>query len=161
MNSDYYTTMGPGSTMLGNIMQGLVSYRQARTEEMINDYNYAVNVTQAKAERQAGAYDAELQRLELRKLLAENEAATAASGVMMVDSPIDAQLDLIETYARDIAVTGVRAERRARGFEMKGYFSKLAAKSAAKAGKLGLFQSIVGGIGDLAAWQSKKELAQE
>ena len=115
----------------------------------ILDYSARVKEAEAKQTRLTTAQAQKLKRDEMRRTLASNRAATGASGVQFTGTPAEHNLNVIDDYAYDIAVTGQEGEVMARRFESEAAIFRMRARSARKAGDDAAFSAILGGASNI------------
>lgn len=139
-------------------MQAKGAYDQGKSEEAVNKYNAAVAGQSAKAAERAGAEEQALIRDRMRRTLARNQALVGASGLQMAGSPMDAQLDVIADYSRDIATVGYNTEIEASRQRSQAEAFRMQAKAARQAGKLGVGGALVGGISNIAMFKLQRDL---
>lgn len=150
-----------GLIAAGAVTQGVSAYYQGRQQAAIGRFNADVARRKAESTRAAGSEAQYEKRREMRRTLAKNRAATAAAGVQFTGSPIETELGVIRDYAADISQLGVNYETQARAADTEAILQETYAESAKKAGKLGLFTSLLGGAGDLATLSLLKRLGGE
>lgn len=123
----------------------------AEDEAVLEEYNAALKVAEAKEVRRNTAEAQRLGRDEMRKTLASNRAAVGASGVQMTGSPAEHQLNVIDDFAYAIGETGRAGEVKARRFETAAEIHRLRAESARRKGKIKAYSHYLSSFGGAAS----------
>lgn len=140
---------GIGTSIFGTVtkIQGIEA--QAEASAAAYRFNAAESRRKAERVRKVGA-ELEFQlRTDLRRQLARNRVATAAAGVQMVGSPLDAELLNIRDAASSIATLEENIRLEATGLERLAEFQLRQAEDVKKAGKIEKTGGILGGIGKI------------
>ena len=139
--------VGIGAQVFGTVteIQGI----QAKSEasEAVYRFNAAESRRKAERVRKVGAEGEFQLRIELRRQLARNRVATAAAGVMMVGSPLEAELLNIRDAASSIATLEENVRLKAMGLERLAEFQIRQSKDIKKAGKIEEKSALISGIG--------------
>ena len=133
----------------GAVMQGVAARQAGKSAEALGKYKATLARGEAKTTRLTTAETQRLKRAEMRRTLASNREITATSGMMMTGSPAEQQLQVINDYAYDIARTGHEGEAIARRSESMAELYDMEAKSAARAGKMGMWTALFGGAANI------------
>jgi hypothetical protein len=141
-----YAIMAAGATV-----QAVAVNQQGKSAEALGKYKSQLALGEAAATRDQAAEAQRLKRIEMRRTLAANREITAGSGMMMTGSPAEHQLQVINDYAYDIARTGFEGESQARRSEDMAEIYRMEAKSAARAGKMGVWTALFGGASQMAS----------
>ena len=128
-------------------MDVMQSQQQTRADKALARYNQRVSQGQADQVRAGVAEEQFAKRQDLKRLMSENEAMVATSGVQMKGSPIQHELQVIDDVSRDIAIMGHNAELEARGLESQAAAYGIQREQASKAGRIAIGQALVGGVG--------------
>lgn len=144
------TAAAVGSTIAGTVMQAGAARAEGETQGAIYDYNAEVARQNAEAEQYSSAEKAKLMREQMRNTLARNQANVGASGFQFSGTPLDAELAVIDDYAHDIGTVEYNSRVKNAQLQNQAKLFEYQAESARKAGKLGVGQSIIGGVSDLA-----------
>ena len=144
----------------GPVMQGMAAKQEGKSAEALGKYKATLARGEAATTRGQAAEEQRLKRIEMRRTLAANREITASSGMMMTGSPAEHQLQVINDYAYDIAKTGYEGESQALRSESMAELYTMEAKSARKAGKMGMWAELFGGAANMAsAYAISKEKA--
>jgi hypothetical protein len=138
-----------GSSVAGSAMQGEAAKYQGETEAAIHEYNAQVDEQEAGATAVAGAYEAAKLRDRMRKELARNQTIVAGSGFTMEGSPLDAQLGMIDEYAKDLGMMDYNTQIRSQQLVNKAKLFRYQAQVAKETGKIGVGQAFFGGVSDI------------
>jgi len=142
----------------GAAMKASAANQQGKSGEALGKYKATLARGEAKTTRSATAETQRLKRIEMRRTLAANREITASSGMMMTGSPAEHQLQVINDYAYDIARTGYEGEAMAMRSESMAELYTMEAKSAARAGKMGMWAELFGGAANIATtYEMSKE----
>ena len=128
--------------------------QQTKAAKALASYNQGISQSQATQIRAGVAEEQYAKRQDLKRLLLENEARTAASGVKYTGSPIQHELQVIDDISRDITLMGHNAELEARGLESQAQAYSIQRDQASKAGRYQIGQALIGGV---AAYYSLKK----
>jgi len=144
-----YKTVSTIAKVAGVISKIGAAKRAADTQASIYEYNRQVALQEAAQKRRAILFEQAARRDEMRRFLSKRRAQYAKAGVLMEGTPLETQLEVIEIYEKDIAnVTwdlelGIRRDVSQAGIE------RYKASAAKRAGKIGVGEAIIGGIGGL------------
>jgi len=136
---------------VGSGMKASAAKQQGESAEALGKYKATLARGEAATTRDQAAEEQRLKRVEMRRTLAANREITASSGMMMTGSPAEHQLQVIGDYAYDIARTGHEGEAMAMRSESMAELYTMEAKSAAKAGKMGMWAELFGGASNMAS----------
>ena len=134
---------------VGAIQEASAAKEGGERESAILRYNADVMEAEAKQTRVTAAQASKLKRDEMRRTLASNRASVGASGLQMTGTPAQNQLNVIDNYAYDIAVSEQEGEVKARRFESEADIFRMRARSAQRAGKTGFWSALLGGAGNI------------
>ena len=95
--------LGAGIAAGGQVMSGQASAAQGRQMAAQEQLNAGIGRQNAQAIEQAGAFEADKQRIENRRLVGRQRALTAGSGVRFTGSPLDVMSDTIAMQEMDLA----------------------------------------------------------
>ena len=134
---------------VGAIQEASAAKEAGERESAILRYNADVMEAEAKQTRVTAAQASKLKRDEMRRTLASNRASVGASGLQMTGTPAQNQLNVIDNFAYDIAVSEQEGEVKARRFESEAEIFRMRARSARRAGKTGFWSALLGGAGNI------------
>ena len=140
-----------GATLASTYMNAKAAKSQAESQEALYKYNAEVKDGEAKSIMDAGHAKATEIRKQNTKLVSQMQAGYAKSGVMSdQDSPLMAMTEQTEIGEMDALMTSYNARVGAirSQNEAKGY--RYAAKSAKRAGKIGVGQALFSGATQIA-----------
>lgn len=134
------------ASVAGGALSALGSLQQSRATAAAADYNAKAGELAAKAERDAGAAEAEDRRRKLMGQRATSIAARGASGVALAGTPLMVDEDILGEIELDVARVGQKAEARATQLENQSRLDRMTARNARKAGPLAAGASLLGSI---------------
>lgn len=111
---------------------------------------FAVLRNEAVQRRRMSAEEQHIMREDMQRTLKTQRALYAKSGVTMSGSPMQVQLQTVETMAEDIGMLAYIRETEARKLESGAGFSMMEAGAAQRLGKLRVGQTLFSGAGQLA-----------
>lgn len=132
-----FAAAGAGLQVAGQVSQGRAAQRQANAAATEDEYQAAVERSNALAEaatiRRAGA-----------RQRGETLAGIASSGVKIGEgSALDAERQVMEDVERDAYMTILTGERRGSAFEREAANKRRAGRDARRAANIGAFSSLL------------------
>ena len=121
------------------------AHQEAKSQAAIAKYNQEVAQQEALAKERAGKAAVEEKREETRRLLAAQRARYGASGVSTEGTPILVQLEQAKRGALDAWTMGQNIRAGVRRSRAEADIYGMRAKSAKRAGRLGVGQSLFSG----------------
>jgi len=141
------------------VMQVMGMREEAKAQAAMYKYNAEVARRDAAAKRRASLEEQQIKREEMRRRLKTQRAQFAKAG--FVGSPMEVQLQTIETMVADISTLRYTRETEARRFESQAAIEMFKRKAAIKAGKIGVGTALFKGIGDIAMMGIKQKLTEQ
>lgn len=133
----------------GAIQQATSAREAGERDAAILNYSADVKAAEAKQTRVTTAQTKKLKRDEMRRTLATNRATVGASGLQMTGTPAQNQLNVIDNFAYDLAVTEQEGEVKAQRFESEADIYRMRARSALRAGETGYWSALLGGASNI------------
>jgi hypothetical protein len=132
--------------MIGGAVVGAIGARQkGKAERAAANYNAKMNKDKARQEDRAGAAEQEQLLDERRKTLSRNLALYGVSGVTMVGTPTDVMIDTAKVITFDAGMARYNRGVRAQAYRNQAKLDRYGGKVAYQAGKIAMWQSILGG----------------
>ncbi len=129
----------------GTVLQAQAAKNQADTQEGIAKFNAQVKEQEAEQRRIAGKARADAIRKDTRRSLSRARTQTAKSGFTPEGSPLLKELEIAEVGALDALTERFNTEIGVQRSLQESVFQKKQAKSARRAGRLGVGQALFSG----------------
>jgi hypothetical protein len=134
---DPVSIIGTTLSVAGQVQQGRAARRQANAAAAEDEYQAAVERSNAQAE-------ADVIRRAGRKQRGETLAGIAASGVKIGEgSALDAEREVMESVERDAYLTILTGERRGSAYEREAEMKRRAGRDAARSANISAFGSLL------------------
>jgi hypothetical protein len=147
-------TSGIGTALqaLGLVASVGGSLAGAKASENVSNYNVKVAENNATAERQRAAYDAGLQRDQVRRVVGAQRAAGAASGLDITSgTPVAVLGDTAKQGELDVLARLYSGESAATAYQNDARRMKAEGKAQKQAGFINAGTSLLSGLGKMAA----------
>ena len=145
---------------VGGGLQYMGQKEQAKAESSMYKHNALVEERNADYARAADRENQLARRKQMRQVLSAQRAAYGKSGVQMVGSPIEMQLQTLSDFEVDIAKESWDSEIGARRMESSAAIETMKAKQSRKAGKFAAGNALFGGAAQMASFGVNYKLAQ-
>lgn len=150
-----------GASGIGTALQalGLVasvggSLAGAKASENVSNYNVKVAENNATAERQRAAYDAGLQRDQVRRVVGAQRAAGAASGLDITSgTPVAVLGDTAKQGELDVLARLYSGESAATAYQNDARRMKAEGRAQKQAGFINAGTSLLSGFGKMASYR--------
>lgn len=148
-------------TVAGMTVQAMGARESAKAERAMYKYNAAVAQQEAAQKRRATQEEQQIRRERMRRTLKTQRALYAKGKIRMIGSPIEVQLQAVEDMASDIGALAYGGEIEARRFESRAAIESHRAKTARRAGRMGVAGALFGGVSQIGMMGLSYKLAQQ
>lgn len=145
---------GAGVSAYGQYQQGQAAKDAAEYQAAVSRNNAIMEDRRAQQELEAGDREAIQRRRAIAQLIGQQRANVGASGVEASGSPLEVIADTAEQGTLDMATIRYNAELRAQdrrfsaqNLRAQSVLQEFEGRSAARAGQIGAFGTILGGAG--------------
>jgi hypothetical protein len=142
----------------GSVIQAYGAREAAKAEAAIYKYNAEVAMREAHQQNVISLEEQRMGRETMRQTLAKQRARYAKAAVQMAGTPFQVQLKAVSDMAADLAMLGYGRQISAQQLRSRAVTEAFKKESARKAGRIGVFTSLLGGAGDIAKFKLSKEL---
>lgn len=143
--------IAPILAFAGSVVQGVGAKRQMDQEAANQQSQAAAQRRQAGLTQTTGAYRAQRKQEEVDRVLGQNRAAYAASGVALSGSPETVIADSAAEGALDVAAIRWNSGGEADSLRTSARTSDQNAKNARGAGTLAFLAPVIGGVAQLSS----------
>jgi hypothetical protein len=126
-------------------------YEQGETQKATAKYNAKIAEQQAVSAQQVAKAQADQQRQQSRRLMAANRAATGASGISDVGSPLLLEADNVTQAELNARMTEYGGLLRQQGYQSEIPLLKFQARRAGEAGTIGAGATLLSGVASAGA----------
>lgn len=138
--------------MVGSVVSGIGAAQQAKAQAEAYRAQAKLHDRQARAERIKGAYEADKQQREGKRVMGSQRAAFAASGLIIEGSESAMELVSDTSAELDLDVQAIRfgSVLRSSNEKYEGKIARMNAKAADQAAGIAMLSPIIGGFGSMA-----------
>lgn len=133
-------------SLIGSVVQGIGAKAQSNQEAENLKAQAAAQRRQAGITQTTGAYQATRKQEEVARVLGQNRAAYAGSGVALSGTPADVIAENAVEGALDVAAIRWNSGMDASSQRYNASVSDVSAKATKKAGNIAFITPIIGGI---------------
>lgn len=138
-------------TVLAAAASAYATYEQGETQKAAAKYNAKIAEQQATSAQQVANAQADQQRQQSRRLMAANRAATGASGISDVGSPLLLEADNVTQAELNARMTEYGGLLRQQGYQSEIPLLKFQARRAGEAGTIGAGATLLSGVASAGA----------
>ena len=131
--------------------------QQAKSEKALYEYNAQVKQAESDHVRLASQEAQRAQRDKMRKVLATQRSRYGAANVIMTGSPLEMQLETIETFEADIAASVFEKNMDIDRLKSSATMDRYRAQASKTAGKYAMASAILGGASSMMGIYSKSQ----